>query len=75
MALTGFRRHPEDVSGVVLISSGSTPCIRSLLRPGMHLLEGVGDVFQEDEVRTMSLYSAASIEPRKVSAMRHNSAS
>ena len=50
MAPTGFRRHPKDVLGPVLVRVlrvGALVLLRD--EAGMPLLEGVGDVLEEDQ--------------------------
>ena len=43
-------RHPEDVLGGVLVSVLRVGALGPLgFEPGVHLLEGVGDVLQEDK--------------------------
>jgi len=43
-------RHPEDVFGAVFVGVFRIGALGLLgLKPGMHLLEGVGDVLQEDQ--------------------------
>ena len=50
MAPARLRRHPEDVLGPVLVGVLRIGTLMLLvLEPGVHLLEGVGDVLEEDE--------------------------
>ena len=73
----GLGRYPENVLGAVLVRVFGVGTLGPFaFEMGVHLLEGVGEMyFRKMRPRTTCLYSAASMLPRRASAMAHSSAS